>query len=98
MSEMHVAIICACLPVGKPFLRKHFPKVLGSSNATPIPSRKQSFHSSHFRRFPLNHRVPSRDDDEIRLSDLCVDHRDGESNTSSKDLVKQDTNNISLER
>jgi hypothetical protein len=28
---MCVGIICACLPNFKPFLRRHFPKVLGSS-------------------------------------------------------------------
>ncbi|KAH6668450.1 hypothetical protein B0J14DRAFT_165038 [Halenospora varia] len=25
MIEMHIAIVCACLPVGRAFLRKHFP-------------------------------------------------------------------------
>ncbi|KAF2178962.1 hypothetical protein K469DRAFT_323820 [Zopfia rhizophila CBS 207.26] len=29
MIEMHIAIVCACLPVGRPFLRKHFPSVVG---------------------------------------------------------------------
>jgi len=29
MIEMNLAIICACLPVGKVFLRKHFPGVIG---------------------------------------------------------------------
>ncbi|KAF2188516.1 hypothetical protein K469DRAFT_448797, partial [Zopfia rhizophila CBS 207.26] len=29
--EVHVAIICACLSAGKPFLRKHMPWVIGSS-------------------------------------------------------------------
>ncbi|KAF2188920.1 hypothetical protein K469DRAFT_456892, partial [Zopfia rhizophila CBS 207.26] len=28
--EAHIAIVCACLPAGKPFLRKHMPKVIGS--------------------------------------------------------------------
>jgi hypothetical protein len=25
---MHIAIVCACLPVGRAFLRKHFPCVV----------------------------------------------------------------------
>ncbi|KAF1977070.1 hypothetical protein BU23DRAFT_527374 [Bimuria novae-zelandiae CBS 107.79] len=28
MVEMHIAIVCACLPVGRAFLRKHFPCVV----------------------------------------------------------------------
>ncbi|KAH8723496.1 hypothetical protein GQ44DRAFT_308032 [Phaeosphaeriaceae sp. PMI808] len=28
MIEMHIAIICACLPVGRAFLRKHFPRLI----------------------------------------------------------------------
>ncbi|KAH7034021.1 hypothetical protein B0J12DRAFT_679791 [Macrophomina phaseolina] len=27
--EMHTAIVCACLPVGRAFLRKHFPNIVG---------------------------------------------------------------------
>jgi hypothetical protein len=95
---MHIAIICACLPAGKPFLRKHFPKVLGSSYATPAPSKKHSFHSSHFRRVPLSRRVASRENDEIMLTGLSVYHRDGESSKSREDLVNWDATNMSLER
>ncbi|KAH7042226.1 hypothetical protein B0J12DRAFT_605416 [Macrophomina phaseolina] len=29
MVEMHIAIVCACLPVGRAFLRKHIPNVIG---------------------------------------------------------------------
>ncbi|PVH98966.1 hypothetical protein DM02DRAFT_595228 [Periconia macrospinosa] len=29
MIEMHIAIVCACLPVGRAFLRKHFPYLVG---------------------------------------------------------------------
>ncbi|KAH8702776.1 hypothetical protein GQ44DRAFT_717296, partial [Phaeosphaeriaceae sp. PMI808] len=28
MIEMHIAIVCACLPVGRAFLRKHFPSLV----------------------------------------------------------------------
>lgn len=81
MVEMHVAILCACLPAGKPFLRKHFPQVLGSSyGSTPVHTKKQSFLSSHVRRVPLSRRLPSRDNDEIKLSELSADCGDGESN------------------
>ncbi|KAH8748435.1 hypothetical protein F5883DRAFT_239441 [Diaporthe sp. PMI_573] len=42
--EVNVGIVCACLIHFKPFLRHHFPKVLGSSNpsdtSTSHPSRK----------------------------------------------------------
>ncbi|KAH7052023.1 hypothetical protein B0J12DRAFT_598673 [Macrophomina phaseolina] len=51
--EMHVAIICTSLPNLKPFLRRHFPKVLGCSfrtstntNSAATPSRTvQQFHT-----------------------------------------------------
>ncbi|KAF2183603.1 hypothetical protein K469DRAFT_581953 [Zopfia rhizophila CBS 207.26] len=29
--ELHLAIVCGCLPLGKSFLRHHFPKVIGRS-------------------------------------------------------------------
>jgi len=29
MIEMHIAIVCACLPVARAFLRKHFTSVVG---------------------------------------------------------------------
>ncbi|PVH98525.1 hypothetical protein DM02DRAFT_630149 [Periconia macrospinosa] len=32
--EVHVAIVCACLSAGKPFLRKHMPWVMGDSQGT----------------------------------------------------------------
>src|SRR5689334_11280318 len=87
MIEMHFAIICACLPAGKPFLRKHLPKVIGSSYATPIPSKKQSHHSNYFRRVPSSHRIPPREEDEIKLSGLYVAYRDGEPGKSHEELV-----------
>lgn len=45
---MHIAIVCACLPVGRAFLRKHFPRVVdytfntfvhGIQNDWVIPAR-----------------------------------------------------------
>ena len=89
---MHVAIICACLPAGKPFLRKHLPKVMGSSYATATPSKKQSHLSSYFRRVPSSHRMPPGEEDEIKLSGLRLASRDGESGKSQEELI----NGISL--
>jgi hypothetical protein len=39
MIEMNLAIICACLPAGKAFLRKHFPSVIGYNNLTSTSSQ-----------------------------------------------------------
>lgn len=31
--EVHFAIVCACLPAGKPFLRRYLPKIIGSNDS-----------------------------------------------------------------
>ncbi|KAH8707091.1 hypothetical protein GQ44DRAFT_817984 [Phaeosphaeriaceae sp. PMI808] len=59
MIEAHVAIVCACLPAGKPFLRKHMPRVIGSSNdAASAAIKLRTIHSTH------TQRLPSRDADD----------------------------------
>lgn len=39
--EVHFAIVCACLPAGKPFLRKYLPKVIGSNNSDSDMTRRR---------------------------------------------------------
>ncbi|KAH8724356.1 hypothetical protein GQ44DRAFT_286531 [Phaeosphaeriaceae sp. PMI808] len=49
--EVHTAIVCACISAGKPFLRKHMPKALGSSyNAGIITSKLRTIRSTHTQR------------------------------------------------
>lgn len=36
MIEMHTAIVCACLPLGRPFFRKLFPSVVGYNFNTMV--------------------------------------------------------------
>ncbi|KAH8728011.1 hypothetical protein GQ44DRAFT_824349 [Phaeosphaeriaceae sp. PMI808] len=50
-SEVHVAIVCACLPAGKPFLRKHMPRVIGGSyGATSAGTKLRTMRSTHTQR------------------------------------------------
>ncbi|KAH8728457.1 hypothetical protein GQ44DRAFT_824256 [Phaeosphaeriaceae sp. PMI808] len=48
--EVHLAIVCACLPAGKPFLRKHMPKVIGSSYGTSSRTKRTTVRSTHTQR------------------------------------------------
>ncbi|KAH8726723.1 hypothetical protein GQ44DRAFT_771095 [Phaeosphaeriaceae sp. PMI808] len=51
--ELHVAIVCACLPAGKPFLQKHMPGVIGSSQgAAPAVMKLRTISSTHTQRLP----------------------------------------------
>lgn len=50
---MHVAIVCACLSAGKPFLLKHMPWVIGSSQGTSSAMPMlPTIHSTHTQRLP----------------------------------------------
>ncbi|KAH7038966.1 hypothetical protein B0J12DRAFT_250037, partial [Macrophomina phaseolina] len=71
--EMHVAIICACLPAGKPFLRRHFPKVLGSSFMTSHNTNKATILSSNAQK-PC-----TKDGDEVPLREFVAPGLDEES-------------------
>ncbi|KAH8725720.1 hypothetical protein GQ44DRAFT_615290 [Phaeosphaeriaceae sp. PMI808] len=51
--ETHVAIVCACLPAGKPFLRKHMPRVIRSSDgAAFVMPKLRTIRSTHTQRLP----------------------------------------------
>ncbi|KAF2179953.1 hypothetical protein K469DRAFT_673473 [Zopfia rhizophila CBS 207.26] len=70
--EVHIAIVCACLPAGKPFLRRHFPKFIGSSYGPSLGTRRETMHSSYAQH------PRSRDGDELSLnvfSDSYLDRR-----------------------
>ncbi|KAH8698139.1 hypothetical protein GQ44DRAFT_787284 [Phaeosphaeriaceae sp. PMI808] len=69
--EMHIAIVCACLPAGKPFLRKHFPQVIESIFSTSSTTKKQTLRSS------IVLKPPVRDGDEILLNEVLGHSLDG---------------------
>ncbi|KAH7029959.1 hypothetical protein B0J12DRAFT_325101 [Macrophomina phaseolina] len=73
--EMHVAIICACLPEGKPFLRRHFPKVIGSSLNSHEGTRSYRRGSIRLKEFSVKHA------DEIPLHQPPKGATDGASQT-----------------
>ncbi|KAH8710143.1 hypothetical protein GQ44DRAFT_690258 [Phaeosphaeriaceae sp. PMI808] len=51
--EVHIAIVCACLSAGKPFLRKHMPWVIGSSDgASSAAIKLRTIRSTHTQRLP----------------------------------------------
>ncbi|KAL8369505.1 hypothetical protein RB595_000026 [Gaeumannomyces hyphopodioides] len=68
--EVHLGLVCVCLLSAKPFLKRHFPKVLGSSRGThsaiSVDRSRQRTTQSGARGYPL----PSRDGDEIPLGDV----------------------------
>ncbi|KAH7034022.1 hypothetical protein B0J12DRAFT_607953 [Macrophomina phaseolina] len=80
--EMYVAIVCACLPEGKPFLRRHFPKVLGSTynsyrdTRSHIRTKSHIRGSGHLKEFSVKHA------DEIPLRELPKGATDGASYTN----------------
>ncbi|PVH91798.1 hypothetical protein DM02DRAFT_468896, partial [Periconia macrospinosa] len=39
-TEVHIAIVCACISAGKPFLRKYMPRVIGSTLRSRTASTK----------------------------------------------------------
>ncbi|RYP05727.1 hypothetical protein DL764_003609 [Monosporascus ibericus] len=69
--EVHVAIVCACLPSGKPFLRKHLPKVIGSTFGASAGTKRRTPGSSQPRR------LPSRDTPEDPEDIMMEDHLTG---------------------
>jgi hypothetical protein len=47
-TEVHIAIICACILAGKPFLRKYMPRVIGSSyRSRTATTRLHTIRSTH---------------------------------------------------
>ncbi|EJT76903.1 hypothetical protein GGTG_06817 [Gaeumannomyces tritici R3-111a-1] len=66
--ETHLGLVCVCLLSAKPFLRKHFPKVLGSSRGTHSATyvNRSRTTQSGARGYPLS----SRDGDAIALGDV----------------------------
>jgi len=60
--EAHLALVCACLPAGKPFLRKYFPKAFrsyGASEETRTRTARSDARIQHY---------PSNDGDELPLT------------------------------
>ncbi|KAH8702769.1 hypothetical protein GQ44DRAFT_831804, partial [Phaeosphaeriaceae sp. PMI808] len=51
--EVHIAIVCACLPAGKPFLRKHMPIIIGNSYGASAGTKRRTIGSTHERHLPL---------------------------------------------
>ncbi|PVH90617.1 hypothetical protein DM02DRAFT_421029 [Periconia macrospinosa] len=50
-TEAHIAIVCACISAGKPFLRRHMPRVLGSSyGACTAATKLRPIRSTHTQR------------------------------------------------
>ena len=49
---MHVAVVCACLPAGKPFLRKHLPNIIGSSYGASVGTKRRTIRSTHTQQLP----------------------------------------------
>ncbi|PVI03760.1 hypothetical protein DM02DRAFT_652348 [Periconia macrospinosa] len=62
--ELHLAIVCSCLPLGKAFLRCHFPQVIGrsSQDSHSHPRTRRTFRSTH------QVALPSREENESKLS------------------------------
>ncbi|RYP49228.1 hypothetical protein DL768_005002 [Monosporascus sp. mg162] len=77
--EMHVAIVCACLPAGKPFLRKHMPKTIGSSSGASAETKRHTTRSTHPRRLPS--RDAGEEPQDIILEDYL--NRRGPANVST---------------
>ncbi|KAH8726764.1 hypothetical protein GQ44DRAFT_613437, partial [Phaeosphaeriaceae sp. PMI808] len=69
--ELHAAVVCACLPAGKPFLRKYIPSLIGSngSASTRIEGRTICLTS-------IQH-LPSRDPNEVRQNIILEDNING---------------------
>ncbi|KAH7176032.1 hypothetical protein EDB81DRAFT_771772 [Dactylonectria macrodidyma] len=61
--EVHIAIVCACMPFAKPFLRRYFPRVFGSSSSSCNARPLQTIYST-----ANSHPLPSREGDEASLS------------------------------
>ncbi|KAF2178249.1 hypothetical protein K469DRAFT_600191, partial [Zopfia rhizophila CBS 207.26] len=62
-AELHVGLICTSLPYARPFLRHHFPKLLGSSDHTNTLATRRTKRSSQAAPATL----PLNDEDEIWL-------------------------------
>ncbi|KAH8704307.1 hypothetical protein GQ44DRAFT_692707 [Phaeosphaeriaceae sp. PMI808] len=73
---MHIAIVCACLPAGKPFLRKHFPQVIESVLSASSATKKQTLRSN------IVLKPSVRDGDEIPLNEVLGHSLDGGSQTN----------------
>ncbi|KAF2185964.1 hypothetical protein K469DRAFT_152150 [Zopfia rhizophila CBS 207.26] len=71
--EVHIAIVCACLPAGKPFFRRHFHKFIGSSYGASVGTRRQTMRSGYAQH------PRSRDGDELSLNRFPDGCSDGES-------------------
>ncbi|KAH7111349.1 hypothetical protein B0J11DRAFT_447650, partial [Dendryphion nanum] len=50
--EVHIAIVCACLPAGKPFLRRYMPNIIGSSYGASVGIKRRTTHFTHARHLP----------------------------------------------
>ncbi|KAH8724209.1 hypothetical protein GQ44DRAFT_802375 [Phaeosphaeriaceae sp. PMI808] len=59
--ELHLAIVCGCLPLGKAFLRRYLPKVIGRSTEDSHTKRRRTFRSSQ------QVALSSREGDELEL-------------------------------
>jgi len=51
--EVHMAIVCACLPAGKPFLRKYMPYIFENDYVAPDGAKRRTIRCTHTQRFPL---------------------------------------------
>ncbi|KAF1960635.1 hypothetical protein CC80DRAFT_403355, partial [Byssothecium circinans] len=71
--ELHVGLICASLPHAKPFLRHHFPKLLGTSGDDETSETRRAKDS--FRAVPIGQSL--RDEDEISLCEIGNDPNGG---------------------
>ncbi|KAH8727384.1 hypothetical protein GQ44DRAFT_109820 [Phaeosphaeriaceae sp. PMI808] len=65
---MYTAIICACLISLKPFLRKHFPRLLGSSYAATTYEQTTRTKRRTIQRTVDRYQLPSQDGDEVPLA------------------------------
>ncbi|KAH8746198.1 hypothetical protein F5883DRAFT_700776 [Diaporthe sp. PMI_573] len=67
MFEVHIGLVCVCLIFAKPFFKRHFPKLLGSSygaHSAPYGSRSRRWITqSDVDRYPL----PSQDGNMVPL-------------------------------
>ncbi|KAH7343084.1 hypothetical protein BKA66DRAFT_543905 [Pyrenochaeta sp. MPI-SDFR-AT-0127] len=65
--EVHMAVVCACLPAGKPFLRKYTPNIIRSSYGTSIRTKKYTIRSTQTQHLPS--RDVDKDSQDIILED-----------------------------
>lgn len=62
-----MAVVCACLPAGKPFLRKYTPNIIRSSYGTSIRTKKYTIRSTQTQHLPS--RDVDKDSQDIILED-----------------------------